>query len=168
MVPYVHILGLEGGANYKDRHKLKLSNLYNFTHMKNAMKFCCANTDLKTFEEFIDGASQHVVLVSVITSIDQHQFTFLKDRKFNIVEFDCSIKTPIIKSSMQTLNSWALGKRLFSCSRVVLLDARPNHELPLRDVIHVLGSIVQEQVVKFGSATVVLDSWRGTTNISGS
>ena len=159
VVPYVHKLGLEGGANYKDRHKLKLSNLYNFTHMKNAMKSCCANTDLKTFEEFIDGASQHVVLVSFITSTHQHQFTFLKGR--NIVEFDCSMKTPIIKSSMRRLNSWALGEQLFNCSRVVLLDARPKHELPLRDVIHVLGSIVQEQVVKFGSATVVLDTWRG-------
>ena len=162
MVPYVHKLGLEGGANYKDKQELKLTSLYNFTEMKNAMKPCCANTNLETFEEFIDGASRHIVLVSFITSTDKHQYRFLKGR--NIVEFDCSLNTSIVKSSMQTLNSWVLDKQCFDCYKVVLLDARPKHKLPLSDVIHVLSSLVQEQVVKFGSATVVLDTWRGSTN----
>ena len=161
VVPYVHKLGLEGGANYKDKRELKLTSLYNFTEMKNFMKPCCANTNLETFEEFIDGASRHIVLVSFITSIDKHQYRFLKGR--NIVEFSCSLNTPIVKSSRKTLNSWVLDKRYFSCYRVVLLDARPKHALPLSDVIHVLSSLVQEQLVKFGSATVVLDTWNGMT-----
>ena len=112
VVPYVHKQGLKGGANHKDRHELKLSSLYNFTNMKNAIKSCCANTDLKSFEEFIENASPHVVLVSFITSTDQHRFSFLKGR--NIVKLDCYINTPIIESSMQTLNSWAVI-HLFQC-----------------------------------------------------
>ena len=45
----------------------------------------------------------------------------------------------------------------------MLLNAQPKHELPLRDILDILGSIVNEQVAKFGSATVVLDTWRGVT-----
>ena len=50
----------------------------------------------------------------------------------------------------------------------MFLDARPKHELPLRDVIDEVGSIVHEQVVNFGSATVVLDTWTGMKGITGS
>ena len=128
--------------------------------MKNATK-SCAKTDLKSFQEFLDNASPHVVLVSFITSVKQHQFSFFKDK--DIVEFDCHNNIPNIQNSIKTLNSWTVSynvttNKLFKCSRVVLLDARPKHELPLRDIIDVLG---REQVEMFGSATVVLDSWNG-------
>ena len=161
--PYVYHDGLKGGADYKDRHALKLSSLYDFSQMKNATK-SCAKTDLKSFQEFLDNASPHVVLVSFITSVKKPQFSFLKDK--DIVEFDCHNNIPNIQNSIKTLNSWTVSynvttNKLFSCSRVVLLDARPKHELPLRDIIDVLGSIVREQVEMFGSATVVLDSWTG-------
>ena len=131
--------------------------------MKNATK-SCAKTDLKNFHEFLDNASPHVVLVSFITSVEKPQFSFLKDK--DIVEFDCHNNIPNIQNSIKTLNSWTVSynvttNKLFSCSRVVLLDARPKHELPLRDIIDVLGRIVREQVEMFGSATVVLDSWTG-------
>ena len=155
--------GLKGGANYKDTHVLKLSSLYDFSQMKNATK-SCAKTDLKNFHEFLDNASPHVVLVSFITSVEKPQFSFLKDK--DIVEFDCHNNIPNIQNSIKTLNSWTVSynvttNKLFSCSRVVLLDARPKHELPLTDIIDVLGRIVREQVEMFGSATVVLDSWTG-------
>ena len=79
------------------------------------------------------------------------------------MEFDCHNNIPNIQNSIKTLNSWTVSynvttNKLFKCSRVVLLDARPKHELPLRDIIDVLG---REQVEMFGSATVVLDSWTG-------
>ena len=166
--PYVYIDGLKGGANYKDRNALKLSELYNLTHVKEFMK-PCSNTELKSFEEFIHNASRQIVFVSFVTSTRQHHFSFLKGR--NIVELDCHINFSNIQSSIQTLNNWAVSfytNQFFSCSRVVLLNAQPKHELPLRDILDVLGSIVNEQVEKFGSATVVLDTWRGVTGVADS
>ena len=167
--PYVYYDGLKGGANCNDRNALKLSKLYNLTHVEEFMKPCCPNTELKSFEEFLHHASRNVVFVSFVTGIRQHHFSFLKGR--NIVELDCHIKSSNIHSSIQTLNNWAVSyytNQFFSCSRVVLLDARPKHELPLIDIIDVLGSIVNEQVAKFGSATVVLDTWRGVTGVADS
>ena len=162
--PYVHDSGIEGGTSYRNRHALKMSSLYNLTDMNSAIKTCCANTDLKSFEEFLNNASPHVVLVSFLTSIKQHQHSLLHGR--NIVEFDCSLNDVYVyvHPVLQRLNNWAFShntSEMFSCSKVVFLDARPKHELPLRDIIDVLGSIVREQVAMFGSATVVLNTWRG-------
>ena len=162
MEPYAYKTGLTGVISLNNRQALKLSSLYNLTDMNNFIKTCCANTDLKSFEEFLNNASPHVVLVSFLTSNKQHQFSFLKNR--NSVVLDCKSN---VRSNVQSLNNWALNSlsEMFSCSRVVFLDARPKHKLPLRDIIDVLGSIVREQVTKFGSATVVLDTWKGLHSV---
>ena len=83
MEPYAYKTGLTGVISLNNRQALKLSSLYNFTDMNFFIKTCCANTDLKSFEEFLNNASPHVVLVSFLTSNKQHQFSSLKNR--NIV-----------------------------------------------------------------------------------
>ena len=160
--PFVCYDGLRGGANYKDMKALKLSNLYDFSNIKDSIQ-SCLRSDIFSFHEFLENASPHVVLVSFITSVSHHQFSLLKNK--NMVKFDCHINISQIQNNVRkTLNSWAASyniSKIFKCFSVVLFDARPKHELPLRDILNVLGSFVNKQVAKFGSATVILETWRG-------
>ena len=157
--PFVYYDGLRGGANYTDMKALKLSSLYDISNIKESIQ-SCARTDINSFHDFLENASPHIVLVSFITSVSHHQFSLLKDK--NVVKFDCHINISQIQNNV--MNSWAASyniSKIFKCFSVVLFDARPKHELPLRDIIDVLGSLVNEQVTKFGSGTVVLDTWKG-------
>ena len=166
--PFVHETSLVGGASYTNRQALKMSSLYNVTNMKNAIN-TCANTKLKSFEDFVNNASQHFVLVFFLTSVNLQQQRFLNGS--NIVVFD-GFRQDVhtyISPVLQTLNSWSHSydntSRKFNCSKVVFLDAHKKHRLPLNEIVDVLGSTVREQVTMFGSATVVLKSWRGIHSV---
>ena len=174
--PYVYDTGLiKGGARKRDRFALNLSAIYDHVHMKKVIE-SCTKTELKTFENFVYVASRNVLLVSFVTFSEKPQQVFPGGRQ--IIELDCDTyhsmvqnrlltlnkeALPYTQNGLQTLNDWAstFSDARFECSGVVLLDAQPKHAMPLTWIVDALGTIVRKQAEKFGSATLVLDIWRG-------
>ena len=166
--PYIQGTGLQGAPHIRknsDPQVLKLSHFYDLAHLEDAL-MTCTNSHLVSFEEFLTNASRNVVLVSFLHSLKFFGYYFSAGNESRkIVEIDNATNSQL--SGLKTLNLWAsfvreksMSPLTFSKSRAVLVDARPLHPLPLSDLVQYLGSIVQEQVAKYGSATIVLDRWR--------
>ena len=168
--PYVQGTGLQGApVEDSESQVLKLSSFYDMGHLRDALRKC-ANSDLMSFEDFVSNASRNVVLVSFLHSLKIYGEHFPTDGRPNkIVEIENATSNQL--KSLRVLNTWVSfvsrkesfmiqTSSEFRVSRVVLVDARPLHLLPLSDLVNKLGSVVREQVARFGSATVILDRWR--------
>ena len=171
--PYVQGFGLHGAPNIKngksDPQAVKITNLYDFKSLKSALK-TCANSSLVSFEEFARNASRNVVLVTFLTSLPYFDRCFSTgNHNRKIVEI--ATMTSNQKKGLRTLNSWVsylrgkeglqLPASPFTVSRVILVDARPLHPLPMSYLMKGLGSVIQQEVTKFGLTTVIVNEWRG-------
>ena len=173
--PFVLETSLTGVPSLKEGsgiQSFKLSHFYDLYRLRDAFHQC-SNVKLETFETFFKKASRHVVFVDFITSLDAYSNVFPKNTSKKVV--DVPIYTNSVLTSLGRLNTWAAHlykehrkknkRRLkirysFRKSRVMLIDARPLHPLSWELVRTTLESVINEEVNKYGSVTVVLPSWR--------
>ena len=171
--PYVQGFGLHGAPYVKnpksDPQVVKITSFYDLKSLKPALK-TCANSSLVSFEEFAINSSRNIVIVTFLTSLEHfgHYFSAGNHNR-KIVEI--ATMTSNQKKGLRKLNSWLsyvrdkeglhLSASLFTVSRVILVDARPLHPLPMSDLMKELGSVIQQEVAKFGLTTVVVNEWRG-------
>ena len=166
--PYVKDTHMHGvPKSIDDSQVLKLSYLYDIDDLRSAVT-SCANTKnkLTSFESFTENASHQILFVFFLTALGDYGVHFKsKSGTHTIIEIECNAH---VTEAVNKLNQWTfhvakhngLQSYPFNCSRTVLVDARSKHPLLLSDITEVLGSIIQEQVTKFGSATMLIDSWK--------
>ena len=150
---------------------LKLGDLYNMDYLKGALKSYHGLEHLVSFDTFAERASRHAVLVFFLT--DLKFFTTYFSGKDKIVEISPDIFNVYVRNLVKALNRWTLTQRdgvrtPFVISRIVFMDVRPYHPLPLASITEKLQSITHEQVERYGSVTIILERWRGIHNISDS
>ena len=171
--PYVQGFGLHGAPYVKnaksDPQAVKITSFYDFKSLKPALK-TCANSSLVSFEEFARNASRKVVLVTFLTSLEHFGYYFSTGKHSQKV-VEIATMTSDQKKGLRTLNSWVsyvrdkkglkLPASSFTVSRIILVDARPLHPLPMTDLMKRLGSVIQQEVAKFGLTTIIVIEWRG-------
>ena len=172
--PFVSRTSLTGVPSLKEGldQCFKLSHFYDLYGLRDAF-LQCSDVKLETFEAFFKKASRHVVFVDFITSLDAYSSLFPKNASKRVV--DVPIYTNSVLTSLGRLNTWAAHlykehrkkrkRRLkirysFRKSRVILIDARPLHPLSWELVRTTLEKVINEEVNKYGSVTLVLPSWR--------
>ena len=150
---------------------LKLSHFYDLYGLRDAFHQC-SNVKLETFETFFKKSSHRLVMVDFLKSLDFYSKLFPNGTNMKIIELKSGTKSTLV--SLTLLNQYAahlFQKRckkircsktryLFKKSRVILIDARPLHPLSWEQVRTTLESVINEEVNKYGSVTVVLPSWR--------
>ena len=170
--PYVQDIGLQGAPTVTNRkpdpEAVALGCFYDLNDLKKALKKCTNNT-LVTFQHFATTASRNIVLLTFVTSLESlgHYFS-AGNHRYKIVEIERMTSSQ--QQGLKTLNSWVsyvrdkeglqLPLSSFTMSRVILVDARPLHPLPMSDLMGKLHSVIHEEVARFGSTTVLLDDWR--------
>jgi hypothetical protein len=172
--PYAHGSSLSGvpePVNGPGVQVMKLSHFYDLYHLREAFK-TCTESDLVTLDTFLEKASRHIVFVSFLTSLGEYEPYFPKfEEGARIKEVSGYTKDLLI--SLGRLNAWGARSfarrrqrhphRRFSAfkkARAILIDARPLHNISWEYVIGTLQNITREQVERYGSATVVLRTWR--------
>ena len=166
--PFVRRTKLEGAPLIRkdpEPQVVKLSSFFDLDHLKHSVRSCCRNNSLVSFETFMEGASQDVVVVRFLISLEKYEHYFSNGNKIiEVRDGNGSLSSMCIDDLNNWVewgakeNSWT--PEIFRVSSVVLIDARPHHPLPLEKLVQKLGSIVRWQVAKFGTATLVLDNWR--------
>ena len=140
---------------------LKLTDLYDCHQLKCTLR-SCAKTDLVSFEEFTQRAAPNIIFVSFLTSLKGYEAYFSRGEK--IVEIDNI--TEKLSDGLLILNEWTKYQlkqkppTMFTLSRIILIDARPQHSISLSEIKQKLGSVLHRQREKYGRATIVLDNWR--------
>jgi hypothetical protein len=161
--PYMCTAGTEGvpPTNEHPAEVLEFSHFYDMDHMRSLIKKCSPNNDLVSFDTFLEKASRDVILVSFLASLSLTKEYFSGGAK-NIIEHDSAIAEQT--KGLKMLNTWmsTMAKKSvpFRESRVVLINALPSRPLPLSSLVEELGSIITRHVAEFGSATVIVDTWR--------
>ena len=176
--PYVQDTSVRGVPELKSQLTppfWELSALYDLPHVKEALQSCSSLQTLDSFETMFERASRSVIIVYLLTTISNYAKTFFSHGDQGIVEINPRKYMYVLSDrTINRLNAYGdyflRGKKrkaenyLFSWSRVVLIDARPFHRRYLKDITQVLSSIIRTEVASSGSATVVIDSWRGIHN----
>ena len=143
---------------------LKLTDLYGCHQLKCTLS-SCTKTDLVSFEEFTQRAAPNIIFVSFLTSLKGYEAYFSRGEK--IVEIDNIMKK--LSDGLVILNEWTFITKyqfkqkpptMFTLSRIILIDARPQHSISLSEIKQKLGSVLHRQREKYGGATIVLDNWR--------
>ena len=171
--PYIQDIGLHGvPSTVKGKPNpevVKIRSFYNLKNLKKALR-TCTNSNLVTFRDFARNSSRNVILVSFLTSLGSLGKYFSSgNQSLKIVEIETMTSSQ--QKGLKTLNSWIsyvrkkerlqLPSSSFTMSRVILVDARPLHPLPMSDLINKLHSVIHQEVERFGSTTIILDEWRG-------
>ena len=170
--PYVQDTSVRGVPEPKSPF-WKLSALYDLPHVNEVLQSCSSLQRLDSFETMFERASRSVIIVYLLTTISSYHKTFFSHGDQGIVEINPK-KYIHSDRTINRLNAYGYyllkgkkrkaGNYLFSWSRVVLIDARPFHRTYLKNITQVLSSIIRTEVASSGSATVVIDSWRGIHN----
>lgn len=151
----------------------KLSHFYNLYGLRKALQYCTNGTDMTTFDTFLRKASRRAVFVVFLPDLKNHEHYFDGTEK-KIVEVNSYTSNTLL--ALGRLNAWTAhlnelhkSKRervhryrykTFRKSRTLLVDARPLHPVPWRELETTLESVVKEQVEQFGTTTVIVPSWR--------
>ena len=139
---------------------LKLTDLYDRHQLKCTLR-SCAKTDLVSFEEFTQRAAPNIIFVSFLTSLKGYEAYFSRGEK--IVEIDNIMEK--LCDGLVILNEWTFITKyqlkqkpptMFTLSRIILIDARPQHSISLSEIKQKLGSVLHQQREKYGGATIVL------------
>ena len=153
---------------------LKLGDLYDLDGVKGRLTSNSILEELVSYNTFTERASSHVVLVLFLTNLKSFEVYFSGENKNSrIIEISTSTAKVYFRQIMKAVNQWILAQTNsrsthFLISRLVLIDVRPYHPLPLSHIIDKLNSVIHEQVEKFGSATIIIERWRGIHNVSDS
>lgn len=153
---------------------MELGDLYDLDHLKATMKSYKVVNKLVSFNTFAEKASRHVILMCFLTDLKEFQTYFSgKNRESRIIEVESNSIQFVTYTLLRILN-WRVSMELsghsrrFISSRIVFIDVRPYHPLPLSVITGKLDAIISEEVEKYGSATVVIERWRGIHNVNGS
>ena len=175
VIPFVqgsHLMGIPDITSKHGDHRFwNLSNLYDMDELQSALTTCSLH-ELVSFDAVLTKAPQNVVLVYLLTR-DYNQFQkYFSGEK--IVELDSKNAVHIsqVKKTLSILNAYVnhftkvhqKQLPLFYHPRVVLVDVRPFHPLLLSTLITKFGSIVFEEMNKYGISLMIFDTWRGTHN----
>ena len=173
--PFVQGTSLEGVPSPNSGpgiQTLKLSHFYDLYHLRRAFQMC-SGVNLATYESFLAKSSRQVVFVVFLSYLDNLSKFFNPAKNQRIVEIPGYTNGVIM--SLGRLNSWAahvfhkqrkrhksarVKYKAFRKSRVLLVDARPLHPLSWDYLREVLERVVREQVQRYGSASVVVATWR--------
>ena len=148
---------------------MKLSDLYDWDDLRRHFKTCSTrnNHQFSSFETFLNLASRHVILVYMVTTLQDYKLFFSGRNQDNqIVELYREVSA---FSGVKTLNKWAahvskqshLKVPSFKKEVVLLMDARPTHALPMKVIMNKLGAVIDHHISIFHSATVLFQRWRG-------
>ena len=172
--PFVSRTSLTGVPSLKEGldQCLKLSHFYDLYGLRDAF-LQCSDVKLETFENFFTKSSHRIVMVDFLKSLDFYRKVF-PPNGMNMKTIELKSDTKGTSVSLALLNQYAAHmfqkrckkircsktKYLFKKSRVILIDARPLHPLSWELVRTTLESVINEEVNKYGSVTLVLPSWR--------
>ena len=157
--PYLQNTGLTGAPIVSTKLPvLKFGNMYDLNEIKSILKYQIPNSDVVSFEYFLERASRQVLHLVFSTS---------KKARNKRVSIDSCIGIKPVED-IRRLNKWTshVAKQSstqalpFHCSRAVVVDARPSHPLPLSEITEVLGSIIRKHAEEYGSVTVMVSRWR--------
>ena len=172
--PYVQGTRTRGAPNLyagDPQELVKMGMLYDLHHLQDTLNSCCALNKLVSFETLMQKVHQDIVFVCVFDT-DTILFKTIFGNRPNktIIEIDYRNFNAGLLRNFYVLNEWIFHisnqqTSKLGLSRVIAMDARPLHPLPLTDITEVLGSVVHEEVAKSGSVTVVLDKWRNIHSI---
>ena len=168
-----HLMGIPDiTLKHGDQRSWELSNLYNMDELRSALRTCSSLHETVSFDTVLTKAPHNVVFVYFLTHNYNHFKHFFSGEK--IVELDPNKVARIspVTKTLGILNAYVnqftkVHQKqfpLFHHPRVVLVDARPFHPLLLSTLIARFGSIVSEEVNKYGTAMLIFDTWRGTHN----
>ncbi|CAI8053552.1 hypothetical protein GBAR_LOCUS29284 [Geodia barretti] len=172
--PFVSRTSLTGVPSLKEGldQCFKLSHFYDLYGLRDAF-LQCSDVKLETFENFFTKSSHRIVMVDFLKSLDFYRKVFPPNgMNMKTIELKSDTKGTLV--SLALLNQYAAHmfqkrckkircsktKYLFKKSRVILIDARPLHPLSWELVRTTLESVINEEVNKYGSVTLVLPSWR--------
>ena len=172
MEPYVQgsrLVGVPRLSEGRAPGTMRLSDLYDWEDLRRLFKTCSTSDDhqLSSFETFIENASREVILVHMVKTAAEYNSTF-SGSKDKVIDAN---PNEFFLSNLDLLNKWA--KHLlknqtkftpFRFSRIIVMDARPTYALPLSVIKNDFGSIIDRQVSKYSSATVVFVNWRAITS----
>ena len=177
--PYIHDTGIRGVPELvlRSQTPVHLTELYDVHDLQSTLKSCCALTRLVSFRNMLKNTSPHVIFVVVFYSMDSY-FKMLFGRNPNTHKIvEVRLNYGAIHHNFYIFERWVshVFRELkvkqpikFDISRVVAVDARPLHPLHLSTITSELGSIIREEVEKYGPTTVVLDKWRGISSTGNS
>ena len=168
--PYVQgskLVGVPQLLSQGDRQDvMRLSDLYDWEDLRRKFKTCSTRNDhlFSSFKTFLGSASRDVILVYMIKTPAEYDVTFSGSND-KVVEGSPNVT---LLASLKLLNIWARNASqedftAFRLSRVILVDARPTYALPLSVIKKDLGSVIDRQVSKYQSATVMFVNWRAVT-----
>ena len=172
--PFVFGTSLKGVPQANDGtgvKTMKLSHFYDLFQLRDTFHQC-SDVRLSAFETFFLKTSRHVVFVEFIVSLDMYRDFFPKGVKSKVLDIPGYTNSILI--SLGEMNGWAAHvlqqhrkkhRRIkmrysFRKSRVILVDARPLHPVSWEEVKETLQTVVREEVDTYGSATIVIPSWR--------
>ena len=171
--PYVSgskLVGVPYISKGRDPDVMKLSDLYDWDDLRRNFKTCSTsnNHQLSSFETFLNLASRHVILVYMVTTPHDYKLFFSNRIENKVLEV---YHSQSLLSGLHRLNNWAAyvlqqkDRAFFNTKtpRVVVIDARPTHALSLNVLVSGLASIIEDQISKFHSATLLFDGWRAVT-----
>ena len=169
--PFVLGTNLVGVPAVGSAELIRVGDLYDLEHLKRSLKSNRVLNELVSFKTFAERASRRATLAYFLTDLTAFRDYFSGNGR--IIELDPKTFNIIIYDLMRKLNRWSSielngHSNHFITSRVVLIDVRPFHPLPLYNITEKLDSIICEEVTKFGSATVIIGRWRGIHNVNDS
>ena len=169
-----HFVGIPDMTPLHEDHKFwELSKFYDLHHLQAALKNCSSLHQLVSFDNLLTESPHNIVLVYFLTTRDYNDFKeyFPGENYPSIVELKLkeSARITQVNQTLTILNTcmnhFAMlqWKQLpfFHHPRVVLVDARPFNPLLLSVLTDILGSIVSEEINRYGSVMLIFDQWRG-------
>lgn len=176
--PYIYGTSIQGApeiqfGQLRSQLPVQLTELYERHHLQSTLKSCCALTRLVRFKDMLENTAHHNIIFVVVFTSKNNLFDMFFGRnpnKHKIIEKHLNENYGAVHYTYNILERWVshISRKLkvkqliqLKLSRIVAVDARPLHPLHLSTVTSVLGSIIHEEVEKYGSTTVVLDKWRG-------
>ena len=146
----------------------KLGMLYNISEMQKSLEDCIsASYKLSNIKQMVEQASRKVIVVFLMTSTSDE----MGDKRIIIrdnssprpdAEFVIHILNTYVYYWLKQTSSFQHYKHfVFYWSKVFMIDARPFHSTSFGSIREALMSAISAEVAKGGSATVLIEKWRG-------
>lgn len=152
----------------------KLGMLYNISEMQKSLEGCISSYKLSNIEQMVRKASRKVIVVFLMTSAsdelgDKQIIIKDNDSKRSDAGFVVHILNVYVYYWLKQTNLFQhYGHSVFHLSKVIMINARPFHPTSFGSIREALLSVISIEVAKEGSATVLVEKWRGIHTTNGS